>query len=203
DPKPNAPSEVQGEMKAIPTRVPGIQICEHLPRIAQVMDRLTIVRSLTHPYPLHGTVYAMTGIPEVDTKIESKPRDPRQWPFIGSVVDYLEERRCGGKRPAVPRNVALPFPLGSRTEIPPLAGPYATWLGARYDPIFTDFASLGARPAPAVRDRVFHDPYLSIQPADRLTIGAAGSKAALPERGDVRRSLLSQFERARGWLEKD
>src|SRR5947207_4688061 len=114
DPKPDAPAEVQGEMKAIATRVPGIRICEHLPRTARIMDRLTVVRSLTHPYPLHGTAYAVTGIPEADTKIEAKPRDPRQWPFIGSVVDYLEERRSGGKRPAVPRNVALPFPLGSR-----------------------------------------------------------------------------------------
>src|SRR5262249_58232112 len=110
DAKPGAPAEVEGEMKAIATRVPGIQICEHLPRTAQIMDRLTVVRSLTHPYPLHGTVYAMTGIPDVDTKIEAKPRDPRQWPFIGSVVDYLEDRRCGGKMPAVPRNIALRFP---------------------------------------------------------------------------------------------
>src|SRR5207248_1674727 len=112
DPKPDAPAEVQGEMKAIPTRVPGIHVCEHLPRTARIMDRLTVVRSLTHPYPLHGTVYAMTGIPEVDTKIEAKPRDPRQWPFIGSVVDYLEDRRSGGRQPDMPRNMALPFPLG-------------------------------------------------------------------------------------------
>jgi hypothetical protein len=124
------------------------------------MDRLTVVRSLTHPYPLHGTVYAMTRIPDVDTKIEVRPRDPRQWPFIGSVVDYLDDRRSGGKPPAVPRNVALPFPLGSRTEIPPLAGPDGTWLGARYDPVFTDFAAEGTRPAPSVRGRAFPDPYL-------------------------------------------
>src|SRR5207237_3853052 len=136
------------------------------------------------------TVYAMTGIPEVDTKIEASPRDPRQWPFIGSVVDYLDDRRRGGRRPEVPPNIALPFPLGSRTEIPPLAGPYATWLGARYDPIFTDFAPQGARPAPSVRDRVFHDPYLAIRPTDRLTLGAADASVALPERVGVRRSLL-------------
>src|SRR5262245_12466804 len=173
DPKPDAPAEVQGEMKAIATRVPGIHICEHLPRTARIMDRLTVVRSLTHPYPLHGTVYAMTGIPEVDTKIEAKPRDPRQWPFIGSLVAYLDDRKSGGRMPSVPPNVALPFPLGSRTEIPPLAGPYATWLGARYDPLFTDFAARGTKPAPALgKDKAFHDPYLSIEPADRITLGA-------------------------------
>src|SRR3954470_5348883 len=106
DPKPAAPAEVRGEMGSVPTRVPGVRVCEHLPRTARIMDRLTVVRSLTHPYPLHGTAYAMTGIPEVDTRIEAKPRDPRQWPFIGSVVDYLDDRRAGGRMPAVPRNVA-------------------------------------------------------------------------------------------------
>src|SRR5947208_3811882 len=150
DPKPDAPVEIQGEMKAIATRVPGIRICEHLPRIAQIMDRLTVVRSLNHPYPLHGTVYAMSGIPEVDVKIEANPRDPRQWPFIGSIVDYVEDQRNRGRLPEMPRNIALPFRLGAKTEIPPLAGPYGTWLGARYDPVFTEFTAAGARPAPPV-----------------------------------------------------
>src|SRR6266480_1703514 len=45
DPKPEAPAQIQGEMKAISTRVPGLAICDHLPRIAQVMDRVTVVRS--------------------------------------------------------------------------------------------------------------------------------------------------------------
>src|SRR5262245_30721703 len=205
DHKPAAPAEVQGEMKAISTRVPGIQICEHLPRTARIMDRLTVVRSLTHPYPLHGTVYAMTGIPDVDTKIEAKPRDPRQWPFIGSIVDYLKDRRAGGKVPPVPRNIALPFPLGSRTELPPLAGPYATWLGTRYDPLFTDFPARGTKPAPALGpNKVFHDPYLSTDPADRFTLGPGHAGAGtVPGMIDARRSLLSQFDRARAWLEKD
>lgn len=203
DPKPDAPPEVRGEMKSIPSRVPGVRVCEHLPQTARILDRLTVVRSLTHPYPLHGTVYAMTGIPDVDTKIEAKPRDPRQWPFVGSVVDYLRDARAGGKPPAVPRNVALPFPLGSRTEIPPLAGPYATWLGARYDPIFTDFEPRGARPAPVVRGKVFDDPYLAIRPDDRITLGSAGGPAVTPATMDARRSLLSQFDRARAALEAD
>jgi hypothetical protein len=205
DPKPEAPAEVRGEMKAIPTRVPGIQICEQLPRIARIMDRLTVVRSLTHPYPLHGTVYAMSGIPEVDTKIEAKPRDPRQWPFIGSVVDYLEDRRAGGRLPAMPRNIALPFALGSKTEYPPLAGPYGTWLGTKYDPIFTDFTAKGTRPAPAIHGKVFDDPYLSIRPSDRLQLADTDGipDGMTPAQFDLRRSLLNQFERTRAWLEAD
>src|SRR5262245_12482978 len=63
DPKPEAPAEIQGELKAIPTSVPGLKIGERLPNIATVMDRVTVVRSMTHPYPLHGVAYAVTGIP--------------------------------------------------------------------------------------------------------------------------------------------
>src|SRR5689334_21227745 len=58
DPKPNAPAEIQGEMKAIGTCVPGLHIGEGLPRVAQIMDQLTVVRSMTHEYPLHGVAYA-------------------------------------------------------------------------------------------------------------------------------------------------
>ena len=49
DMKPDAPSEVRGEFRPIATSVPGIQVCEHLPRSARVIDRLAIIRSLHHP----------------------------------------------------------------------------------------------------------------------------------------------------------
>jgi hypothetical protein len=205
DPKPEAPAEIQGELKAIPTNVSGVHISDHLPRIAQIMDRLTVVRSLTHPYPLHGTVYATTGIPEVDTKIEAIPRHPRQWPFIGSVVDYVADRRQGGALPEMPRNVALPFVMGSKNEYPPLAGPYGAMLGDRYDPVYTDFTPEGTKLAPEVRlDRAFLDPYLGIRPTDRLEL--AGSDRREPPIVDgrfaLRRSLLAQFDRARRELER-
>ena len=145
DPKPDAPSAIQGEMRAIPTNVPGVAVGEGLPKIASIADRLTFVRSLTHPFPLHGTVYATTGIPNVDTKIEAKPRDKRQWPFIGSIVDYLDERRTGNSSPVMPRNIAMPFMMGSKNEYPPLAGPYGAFLGTRYDPVYTDFMEKGTR----------------------------------------------------------
>src|SRR5437868_4211573 len=54
DPKPDAPVEVQGELKAISSSVPGVQIGEGLPRVARILDRLTVVRSLTHAWPFHG-----------------------------------------------------------------------------------------------------------------------------------------------------
>ena len=65
DPKPSAPAEVQGEMKAISSVVPGLSVCERIPSMATVMDKVTVIRSMTHPYPLHGLAYAVTGIPPI------------------------------------------------------------------------------------------------------------------------------------------
>src|SRR5262245_22898567 len=55
DLKPSAPREVRGEFRPIATRVPGLQIGEHLPRCARVMDRLAVVRSLHHPMRNHNS----------------------------------------------------------------------------------------------------------------------------------------------------
>jgi hypothetical protein len=202
DPKPDAPAEIQGEMKAIPSKVPGIHIGDHLPKIAGIMDRLTVVRSLTHPYPLHGTVYATTGIPDVDTKIESMPRHQRQWPYVGSIVDYLADQRSLGKLPEIPRNIALPFVMGSKNEIPPLAGPYGGMLGMRYDPVYTDFSSAGTQMAPEIRPgKAFRDPFFSIQPTDKLQLAGGDVPAAVADTFDLRRSLLAQFNQTRRELE--
>lgn len=198
DPKPDAPAEIQGELKAIPTSVPGIQIGERLSKIARVMDRLTVVRSLTHPYPLHGTVYATTGIPDVDTKIESQPRNKRQWPFIGSLIDYLEDRRTGGVSPEVPRNIALPFVMGSKNEIPPLAGLYGAMLGMKYDPVYTEFSPEGTALAPEIGPtKAFKDPLLGIRPTDKLEVAGRLAADISSPRLDLRRSLLAQFNAAR------
>src|SRR4051794_9720263 len=115
DPKPDAPAEIQGEMKAISTSVPGMQICDHLPNTAKVMDQVTVVRSMTHPYPLHCVAYAVTGLPTYTTDLETQARDSRHWPFTGSVVDYLE-RNSGP--PPLPRNLGLPWLLNSKTDMP-------------------------------------------------------------------------------------
>src|SRR5207244_474172 len=81
-------------------------LCDRLPRTAKVMDRVTVLRSLTHPYPLHGVAFATTGCPAIDVPMELNPRDGRHQPFIGSIVDYLSR---GRKKPAdAPDNIALP-----------------------------------------------------------------------------------------------
>src|ERR1700687_3327051 len=63
DMKPAAPAQYRGEFKPIATAVPGIQICEHLPRLARHVDKLAIIRSMTHNDVDHtnGTHYLLTG----------------------------------------------------------------------------------------------------------------------------------------------
>src|SRR5204862_5798329 len=79
DPKPDAIAEVRGELGSIPSVVPGLRVCELLPRTAQIMDQVTVVRSMTHRYPEHGVAYAVSGIPTYTPELETRPRDPRHW----------------------------------------------------------------------------------------------------------------------------
>lgn len=207
DPKPEAPAEIQGEMGAIATSVPGLQICERLPRIAQIMDRVTVVRSMTHPYPLHGVAYAVSGIPTYTPALETLPRDPRHWPFIGSIVDYLEERRTGTALPPIPRNIGLPWLLNSKTDLNVNAGPFAAFLGQGYDPVWTDFDGPGTRIAPAYtvgQSRQFHDPFAGTTPGGRFSISAGGNLASdlTVDRLRFRRSLLEQMDHSRRQLDR-
>ncbi len=89
DPKPDAPAEIRGKFRPIETAVPGVQICEHLPKLAKMADRVTFIRSMSHPYNIHSAAYTMTGVETVDIPMELDPYDTRHWPFFGSVLDYL------------------------------------------------------------------------------------------------------------------
>src|SRR5207244_4093127 len=84
DMKPNAPLEIRGDLRPIRSSLPGLDVCELFPNMARVMDRMTVVRSMTHPYPIHGVAYATTGTPTIDVAMELAPRDGRHWPFVGS-----------------------------------------------------------------------------------------------------------------------
>src|SRR5919201_78641 len=84
DPKPQAPAEYRGEFKPIPTNVPGIQVCEHLPRLARHMDRLALIRSMTHNDVDHTTAthFLLTGR-GVPRRGAARAED---WPSYGSVL---------------------------------------------------------------------------------------------------------------------
>ena len=201
DVKPDAPVEIRGRLKTIPTSVPGYSVCEGLPRIARVIDRCTVIRSMTHPYPIHGTAFSVTSTPTLDTPMQDNPRDPRHWPFIGSVIDYVETNRERKARPPVPRNIALPFLHSSRRKHPiHNAGPYGAFLGQAYDPVWTEFEGDG------FRSMKYHfggdvatvdDPYGGIRPDARFVLGKADASPSpvTLDRLDKRRSLLDQLDR--------
>ncbi len=202
DPKPDAPVEIRGELGAIRSRLPGADVGELLPLTSRVMDRVTVVRSLTHPYPIHGVAYALTGVPQIDVPMELNPRDGRHWPFIGSVVDYLASRER--KRPeSAPTNIALPFPFSSRrVGETPRAGPYAAFLGGAYNPVWTEFrgdATVHTVKTLQQQKLDVAEPYMGISADGRFEIaGAADANADLTlDRLDARRSLAEQFDQGR------
>jgi hypothetical protein len=204
DPKPDAPVEIRGELGTIRSNVPGLDLCEGLPRLAKVMDKVTVLRSISHPYPLHGVAYATTGIPKIDAPLELSPRDPAHWPFIGSVVDYVDGARDAALgRPEVPRNLVLPWVLSSqRTGELPRSGPYGGFLGQAYDPICTEFVGQGTeKSTKTLAGQTWNDfeLYRGITPESRLRLSSVshlGPELTL-DRLDRRRSLLEQFEQGR------
>jgi hypothetical protein len=206
DPKPDAPVEVRGEFGCIPSSVPGLNVCERLPRLAQVMDKVTLIRSVSHPYPIHGVAYATTSNPVVPLAAELSPREPLHWPFIGSVVDYMDGRRAGSDQAAraeVPRNLLLPWAFSSqRVGEVPRAGPYGGFLGQSYDPICTEFVGRGTQKATkTLLQMKWNDlePYRGITPESRFQLGSASQPGPgiTLDRLDRRRSLLDQIERVR------
>lgn len=101
DLKPDAPKEFRGEFKPIPTNVPGIDICEHFPNQARVMDKLTIIRSLHHTTADHnsGQHWIMTGFPTTQPLVQTNER-----PSTGAIVARLR----GANQPGLPPYVAIP-----------------------------------------------------------------------------------------------
>lgn len=206
DPKPDAPVEVRGVFDSIATAIPDYRVCEGLPRIAQMIDRTTVIRSMSHPFPIHGTAYSVTATPFLETPMQDNPRDGRHWPYIGSVVEYLDEKR-GRPATSIPPNLGLPFLHSSkRRHVIHNAGPYAAYLGRAYDPVWTEFTG------EALHEQKYHfssqvatikDPYGGVQPdckfhfADQQTLPAEISL----DRLDRRRSLLEQFEESRRALD--
>src|SRR5579863_10168137 len=129
DPKPEAPAENRGEFAAIDSCLPGVRICEHLPRTANILDRCTLVRSMSHPWNIHSAAYTLTGNPDTE-RIEGRQRHPDQWPYLGGVIDYLaEEGHFGPSVPGVPRNVMLPWRQSLYAAPNKRAGTFGGFLG--------------------------------------------------------------------------
>lgn len=132
DPKPDAPAEVRGEFNTISTAIPGVAICEHLPKLATQLDRWSVVRTLAHQEHNHllATHIALTGRPtplprggsDLD-RVESRS----DFPNLSAALDHIRPRNDG-----IPTGVSLPNYLIEGPLTWP--GQHAGFLGAKHDP---------------------------------------------------------------------
>jgi hypothetical protein len=119
DLKPGAPDSIRGEFQPIATRLPGVQICEHLPRIAGLMDKIAVIRSVVGLRDEHSSSQSVTGFPRAQSQREGRPN-------FGSVIARLQ----GVVDPVVPPC----FDLSPRMQHMPYNIPGPGFLGHAYKP---------------------------------------------------------------------
>jgi uncharacterized protein (DUF1501 family) len=131
DMKPDAPDVYRGQFRPIPTVVPGLQICEHLPRLAQRADKLALIRSMTHNDVNHTTAthFLLTGKPAPPGALSD------DWPSYGAIMSRLGR----GRGPLPPFVSMMPrVPNGSPRFVEESHGQGGGWLGPLYHPMRID-----------------------------------------------------------------
>ncbi len=128
DLKPNAPDKIRGEFKPIATSVPGLPVCEHLPQMARMMDKVTLLHGLQHDMTHHNSAgyYALSGRrpPFNDQRLKDTLD---LFPAYGSVVDELRPNPQG-----LPTFVAHPYTISDGSITP---AQHASFLGKRHNPL--------------------------------------------------------------------
>ena len=118
DLKPKATAEIAGPWRPIATNVPGVEICEAFPRLAKMMDKFTIVRSIVGSQADHDAIQVFNG------RDPRKPKPGGGWPQFGSVVAQMQ----GPVDPSVPAFVSLCYPCTH----PPYNEPGPGFLGSPF-----------------------------------------------------------------------
>ncbi len=128
DMKPDAPAEIRGQFGSIPTSVPGLRVCEHMPYTAKVMHHLAIVRSMHHPMTNHNAAAftALCGRNPLKGDLELLGNDRNDPPCIGSILSESLPERSG-----LPTFVALPHVMYNVVQLP---GQVAGFLGSAHNP---------------------------------------------------------------------
>src|SRR4051812_6629581 len=127
DPKPDRPLQNRGPFGVIPSRLPGVFLCEHLPRQAAILDQFTIIRSVDCRFSNHEPNKVIQ-----TANLEAEPRTnpgAERYPAIGSIVAKMH----GPNHPTMPPYVAF---MKSRSHVA-----FAGDLGKKYDPFIADQAS--------------------------------------------------------------
>ncbi len=180
DRKPDAPEGIRGPLSSISTCVPGLPICEGLPRVAKIMDKVTLIRSVHHTMKNHNSAsyYALTGKepPSDDQRLRDSPELS---PAYGSVVDKLAP--VSGEMPTF---VSYPHVIADGSITP---GQHASFLGKVHDPLFIS-------QDPNSRD--FSLPELSL-PAN-LSVERLEQRRELQKLIDAQSRLLDYSAAARG-----
>ncbi len=173
DPKPDAPAEVRGEFGSIATSVAGVRFSEHMPQIARVADRLTIVRSMSHEDLDHGSAFYLSMTGRYHRRKSGNPLPtPEDQPCYGSVLQRV--------RPATQFSQTAVH-LNGPAEVPEMIAPgqFGGFLGRGYDPMTLGDVSLDRIAVP------------SLIPQDDLP----------PVRLEARRGLLQSVESSMRLLE--
>ncbi|MFM2093181.1 MAG: hypothetical protein RIS70_305 [Planctomycetota bacterium] len=174
DPKPDAPAEIRGPFKPISTNVPGIHICELLPRTSFYADKLAIVRSMVTRDDNHdvSAYWLLTGYPYgPGSARQIKPND---WPYFGSVVKMLKPSET---LPAL-TSVWIPDMMRLNDNVTP-AGQTAGFLGGLWEP-----------------ERFVGDPALPDYNIDGLRLRGDVSEIRVDRRRDLLSQLKSGFDRS-------
>ncbi len=187
DMKPDSPSEVRGEFRPVPSRVPGTWVCEHMPHLARLTDRFAIVRSMSHPDNTHTVAmhYMLTGVRHIAPN--TNPRNqPGDFPTFGSVLSYLRPA-ASAMPPAVSLNAPANQVSAGNFIFP---GFFAGFLGSTHDPIFIsqDASSPDFQAFPASDDAA----RLATR---RALLDEVDRRSALARRASVRQ-VDSFYERA-------
>ncbi len=132
DPKPDAPAEIRGEFRTIATSVPGVRVCEHLPRMARLMHKVALVRSMHHSARLHdsASIHALTGRPLDGPDRELFAPQAQVFPSFGSTVAYLRR-----SHPVEVPFASLPFAFHNVHDVPCQGGGF---LGKAFDPFWVE-----------------------------------------------------------------
>ncbi|MDA1016369.1 MAG: DUF1501 domain-containing protein [Planctomycetota bacterium] len=151
DPKPDAPLEVRGEFGSIETAVPGWRIGEHMPRIAKICDRLTVVKTMSHDDLDHGSAFylAMSGRNHA-RKSSNPPPTPKDEPAFGaSLKRYLRAKSAvrGVDRTSF---IHPAIHINGPAQVPILIGPgqFGGYLGRDFDPMVIGDVTSGEKILP-------------------------------------------------------
>jgi len=200
DMKPDAPEDIRGEFNPIPTKTPGVHICEHLPELAKRSEDWALVRSLTHPYIEHsqGHHVMLTGRTPLPRGFSGSKPKPGDYPSIAALAnDRLQSKNN------LPPAIVLPDRIVHRTgrTIP---GQFAGQMGALRDPWFLEASPFHPEHYGAYPDYLFHhakgkleDKNLKFQ-APNLSLPQGLGKGQFSNRLE----LFKQLNKQRAFLEK-